>query len=115
VQRALLVMIASLLLAAGVDLWRSHGAKHGQAAAAAHDCCPHRDAPPAEKDEGDGGDACCDIGCYCTCAAGIVALSPARAPTLQPGFETVTPRVCTPAALFTHHDRGPPPTPPPIG
>jgi hypothetical protein len=117
VQRALLVLILSLLLAAGGDvLWALTAGDDAASAHAAHDCCPHRDAP-AESDgptEGDG-DACCDIGCYCTCAAGIVAVSPARAPTLQPWIAPQPLRVSTSLVPLTDHDRGPPPTPPPIG
>jgi len=113
VQRALLVMILSLLLAAGGDLWRSHTAGHASSVHT-HDCCPHSDAPPVDGDDDDD-DACCDIGCHCTCAAGIVALSPARAPIVRPGVDAAPLRVGSMPTLLTDHERGPPPTPPPIG
>ncbi len=109
--RTFLVMTLALLLAAGGDAARSLLVVDSVVSAhsASHDCCPPCEGPPAEDDA-----PCCDIGCSCTCAAGVVALSPPVAPLLHPGASTRALRVSSPVALLTDHDRGPPPTPPPI-
>lgn len=109
--RALLVMTLALLLAAGGDLARSIFVVDGVTTAhAAHDCCPPCDGPPDADESG-----CCDLGCSCTCAAGIVAVSPAHPPVVRPCIDPRPLRVSMRVPQLLDHDTGPPPTPPPIG